>query len=87
MSALGEAMRRHPAGKARVPDYLTRVYDPTFPAESMVAHLVHSSGDDFAFCGTGSEHLLGWYGTGSQDEYETAAALDVCVPCRDGVQL
>jgi len=63
-----------------VSDYERR-YAPT----GKVAHLLrpHYYGDHVStvLCGLWAWHASWWRGTGSQDEYERAAALPVCKNC------
>lgn len=47
-----------------------------------VRHALARSDDAVALCGTWSIPALNWRGTGSQDEYETVAALPKCRRCQ-----
>ena len=63
---------------ARVSTY-TRVYTS---AAARVAHLRPDwRGGDRVLCPAESRLLVGWLGTGSQEEYDRAAALPTCKRC------
>lgn len=68
---------------ARAPhfDAWARVFDGDIVGGG-VAHLAIDTSSD-AVCGV-ERPLAGWYGTGSQDEYDFAAALPTCAQCADG---
>lgn len=66
---------------AKVPDGYIALY--TY--KSRVAHAVnedHRHGNSVAVCGLGPAWFNSWYGTGSQDEYETAEKLPLCRRCK-----
>jgi len=58
------------------------VFDPDVAGEAIVAHLAADTSHD-ALCGVERPLAFtgGWYGTGSQDEYEFAAAAPLCATC------
>lgn len=57
----------------------TRVYTS---AAARVAHLKPDwRGGDAVLCPAESQLFVGWLGTGSQAEYERAAALPTCKRC------
>jgi hypothetical protein len=56
-----------------------RVYAPGRP----VAHLLDGSATEYALTLCGAERDgRGWWGTGSQDEIDKAAALPLCTGCQ-----
>lgn len=64
------------------PDLLEWRYLPT----GNRAHALQRAGDMTALCGTAPTWFPGsWYGTGSQGEYERAAALPRCKRCLKAV--
>jgi hypothetical protein len=61
-------------------DRLNSPYEWRFTAGGSVVHALRKAGDSRALCGRYRPASL-WMGTGSQDEYETAAALSSCEKC------
>lgn len=60
-------------------DFYARVYAP----RGAVAHLAYSGNEPLTRCGLWRP--AGWHGTGTQDEYETAAARPLCDACASAV--
>lgn len=64
-----------------VVDRLSGPYEWRYVAGGTVAHALRRVGDASAMCGVTRLPASSWHGTGSQDEYETAAALPGCEKC------
>jgi len=62
-------------------DRLGGPYEWRYVAGGIVVHALRRAGDAGAMCGVTRLPASSWRGTGSQAEYETAAALPVCEKC------
>ena len=47
-----------------------------------LAHVVPFGLGRYSLCGAAPLTIRGWFGTGSMDEYDRAAALPLCTTCK-----
>lgn len=76
-----------------IPQPLTRVYrdgedvahlrEDVAPAELILCRHYDDQGDPLPGYPVSYDAELGWMGTGSQDEYDRAAALPLCPECAE----